>query len=99
MSSSSSYGGTAFSPSKSSSSTPAGRSSAASRRRRRLCDSRRRLPLIPRIRIVLRLRQLEVGGQLDLVLEHGAAARELHVPGDAEVGAVDHGLEGDADPV
>ena len=92
-------GGTAFSPSKSSNSTPAGRSFAASSRSRRLCESRRRLPLIPRIRMSLRLRQLEVGGQLDLVLEHGAAARELHVPGDPEVGAVDHGLEGDADPV
>src|SRR4051794_23390871 len=50
-SSSSSYGGIDFRPSQTSISTPAGARSAAWRSRRALCESRRTLPGMARIRI------------------------------------------------
>src|SRR6476619_1952769 len=40
----------------------------------------------------LRLRQLEVGGQGDLVVERVDAVRELHLPVHPEGGAIDRGL-------
>src|SRR4051812_19720881 len=47
--------------------------------------------------IWLRLLELEVGRQGDLVVERVHAARELHLPVHPEGGAVDRGLERDAD--
>ena len=54
---------------------------------------------MPRTFIRLRLHQLEVGGQPDLVLEGHTAAGKLHVPGHPEVGPVDDGLQRDPEAV
>src|SRR3954467_12503091 len=63
-----------------------------------LCESRRRLPLMPRTRIELRLLdELEVGDQRDLVLERRLTARQGVVPVHAELRAVDGRLELDAE--
>src|SRR3954463_16455242 len=59
-----------------------------------LCESRRRLPLIPRTRIELGvLRQLQLRDDRDLVREGRLAARERVVPAGAELVPVDLRLE------
>ena len=94
---SSSNGGMSCRPSKISNSVPDGSSVAAARRSSVLCESRRRLPLMPRTRIGLRLCELELDRQLDLVAEREAALGQRRVPLEAVLGAVDLGLEGEAD--
>src|SRR3954451_24253993 len=98
-SSSWSEGSTSFSPPKSSTAPDGGRSSAAVRSSATLCEPRRRLPEIARSFIYLLLHQLEVDGEGHLVAEDLRAVRELHVPVEAVVVAIDDGLELDADPV
>src|SRR5215212_6370107 len=72
----------------------ASNSSPAWRRSAELCESRRRLPLMPRTRIELRLlRELQLGDDRDLVGEGRLAAGQRVVPVDAELRAVDLGLE------
>src|SRR3954453_7811867 len=85
-------------PSYSSNSTPDGSSDAAARRSSVLWESRRRLPDMPRTRMGLALLtiQLELGDQRHVVGQSEAALGERGVPLEAELGAVDHGLEGDA---
>src|SRR3954447_23188855 len=102
LSSSSSYGGMSFRPSYNSNSTPDGSSVAAARRSSVLWESRRRLPDMPRTRMALRLlgvglRQLELDDQRHVVREREAALRERGVPVEAELRAIDHRLEVDAD--
>src|SRR3954452_6382423 len=87
-------------PSYSSNSTPDGSSVAAARRSSVLWESRRRLPDMPRILIGLglrSLRQLELDDQRHVVRQREAALGERGIPLEAELGAVDHGLEVDAD--
>src|SRR5262249_15025675 len=100
-SSSPSYGGTRFSPSKISSSADGGSSSAAARRSAVLWESRRRLPEIPSTFIVLRLLldELEMDTQRHLVAEHLAAVGQLHVPVEPVVVAVDLGLQVESEPL
>src|SRR3954447_18855756 len=77
----------------------ASNSSPAWRRSDVLCESRRRLPLMPRTRIELGLlRQLQVDDDRDVVRQGRLAARERVVPADAELRAVDLrlGLEAEA---
>src|SRR3954447_5368599 len=100
LSSSSSYGGMSFRPSYNSNSTPDGSSVAAARRSSVLWESRRRLPDMPRTLIGLRLlglRQLELDDQGHVVRQREAALGKRGVPLEAELRAVDHGLEVDAD--
>src|SRR3954451_4903195 len=96
---SSSYGGMSSSPSYSSNSTPDGSSEAAARRSSVLWESRRRLPDMPRTLMELGLltSQLELDDQRHVVGQSEAALGERGVPLEAELRAVDHGLEGDAD--
>src|SRR4051812_2943702 len=64
------------------------------------CESRRRLPLMPRTRMCLRLQwadELQLREDRDLVGECLVAARERVVPAHAERGAVDGRLELDAE--
>src|SRR3954464_2428507 len=90
-----------FRPSYSSNSTPDGSSVAAARRSSVLCESRRRLPDMPRTRILLRLlallRQLELDDQRHVVREREPALGERGVPLESELRAIDHRLEVDAD--
>ena len=65
------------------------------------CYGRRpgRLPLIARIFIGLGLHQREVGGDGDVVGQCRLAARQVHLPVDAEVAAVHGGLDIEAEPL
>src|SRR6266487_4361187 len=68
--------------------------SAAARNKLVLCESRRRLPEMPRIRVtvlavVSGLDELQLGEDGDVVRERRLAAREWVVPVDPEVRAVD----------
>src|SRR5829696_2946126 len=96
-SSSSSKGGTAFSPSHRTSSTSGPSSSSAARRSCVLWDPRRRLPEMPRMRIVAPclggLHELELGRKGHVVRECGLARRKRVVPGQAELRPVDRRLE------
>src|SRR3954453_5758664 len=84
--------------SKSSTSMPSGASSCAARRSPRLYDALRRLPAIPRTRIVLRcLDGRDRRGEVDAVAEQVAAGLELLVPVDAVVVRVELALDGQAD--
>src|SRR5215216_4893446 len=68
----------------------ASNSSPACRKSAELCESRRRLPLMPRTRIDLRLlRELQLDDDRDLVGEGRLTARQRVVPADAELVAVD----------
>src|SRR3954449_11837299 len=80
---------------------PAGASSAAACISIALYESRRRLPTIPRTFIDLRLRldQLQVDGDRDVVADGLAAVGQRRVPVDAELGAVDDGGRLDRDAV
>src|SRR3954470_3174286 len=84
-------------PSYSSNSTPDGSSVAAARRSSVLWESRRRLPDMPRTRMALRPRQLELDDQRHVVRERVPALGERRVPLEAELRAIDHRLEVDAD--
>src|SRR5215217_2411836 len=97
MSSSASYGGMALRPSNTSSSAPDGSRSAAARRRFELCESRRNDPEMPRTRIELRLDELELDLELDLVGQRESALGQRRVPVEAELRAVDRGVEGEAE--
>src|SRR5215213_7078780 len=93
-SASSSNGGSSARPSKRTSSAPGGSARAAARSRPVLWESRRSDPEIPRMRnLGLRLDQGEVDLERDVVRERVAAVRERHLPLDAEVAAVDGGLD------
>src|SRR3954464_9818698 len=96
---SSSYGGISRRPSYSSNSTPDGSSDAAPRRSSVLWESRRRLPDMPRTLMALGLltRQLELDDQRHVVRQREAALGKRGVPLEAELRAVDHRLEVDAD--
>src|SRR3954470_7370094 len=87
-------------PSYSSNSTPGGSCVAAARRSSVLWESRRRLPDMPRTRILLGLlglRQLELDDQRHVVRQRVPALGERSVPVEAELRAIDHRLEVDAD--
>src|SRR3954468_6962556 len=84
-------------PSYSSNSTPDGSSVAAARRSSLLWESRRRLPDMPRTRMALGPRQLELDDEGHVVREREAALGKRSVPLEAELRAIDHGLEVDAD--
>src|SRR3954470_12950780 len=84
-------------PSYSSNSTPDGSSVAAARRSSVLWESRRRLPDMPRTRMALGPRQLELDDEGHVVREREAALGKRSVPLEAELRAIDHGLEVDAD--
>src|SRR6185503_9179763 len=59
-----------------------------------LYESRRRLPLMPRtFSMSLRLHQVQLGGQRDVVRERRLAVRERVVPVNAELRPVDRRLE------
>src|SRR3954454_12494181 len=79
------------------SSAPAGSSSAADRRSSELYESRRSDPEMPRTRIGLRLRELELDGQLDVVGQGEPALGQRRVPVEAELRAVDDRLKREAD--
>src|SRR5436309_5560354 len=73
---------------------PSGAASSAARRRLVLYELSRRLPDTARIRMsVLLPHEGQVGLQGDLVAEVVATALVRRVPGDAELVAVDRGLE------
>src|SRR6201987_1639089 len=97
----SSNGSTALSSSNTTSSTPGGSSSAAARSRRRLCESGRSDPTTPRTRIVLVLvvgeRQLKRHRDRHVVAEYHAALGQRGVPLQAELLAIDRGLQIDTD--
>src|SRR3954469_14598366 len=87
-------------PSYSSNSTPGGSWVAAARRSSVLWESRRRLPDMPRTRILLGLlglRELELDDQRHVVRQRVPALGERSVPVEAELRAIDHRLEVDAD--
>src|SRR3954453_17508916 len=87
-------------PSYSSNSTPDGSCVAAARRSSVLWESRRRLPDMASTLmavLALGLRQLELDDQRHVVRQREAALGKRGVPLEAELGAVDHGLEVDAD--
>src|SRR3954447_1542954 len=79
------------------SSAPAGSSSAADRRSSELYESRRSDPEMPRTRICLRLGELELDVELDVVGQGEPALGQRRVPVEAELGPVDHGLEREAE--
>src|SRR3954447_7507714 len=79
-------------------SMPSGASSCAARRSPRLYEALRRLPAIPRTRIVLRcLDGRDRCGEVDAVAQQVAAGLELLVPVDAVVIGVELALDGQAD--
>src|SRR3954447_5344347 len=87
----------AFRSSNTASSAPAGSSSAADRRSSELYESRRSDPEMPRTRIGLRLRELELDAELDVVGQGEPALGQRRVPVEAELRAVDDGLEREAE--
>src|SRR5688500_14810611 len=78
-------------------STPAGVSSAAMRRRRVLYESARRLPEMARRRMELLLHQLELDEEGDVVAKDLLAVRQVHVPANAVLVAVNCRPEGEGD--
>src|SRR5664280_253954 len=99
-SSSSSNGGIAFRPVNATNSASGGSSAAAVRSRRPLCESLRSEPVMPRTRMAVLLavlRKLELDRQLDVVGQSEAALGQRRVPLQAELRAVDDGLQREAD--